>query len=178
MLRKKTLSIKIENEDYQFIKDLAKKDSSTILQTVSKLVASYKEKEKIEEQSLVPLVKEDVRFQELVSAIKKMLVTENNRILGIYFNTDKLIKDMYRDMHFLNNSEEYQKGKIDHPFIADYKLMHSTLRKLLKIKYKINSDEALIESMGDLKLPGLVKDYFDCLARTKSGLVSYMKNKK
>lgn len=190
MAKKEFRNIKIEIDDYQFIKDLATEESLSILATVSRMVELYrshhlsssesssensKEKESDLKLDSVPLKDDNENFQLLVTAIKRMLVKENNRILGIYFNTDKMVKDMYRDMHFLLNSVEYQKGKMEHPFIADLKIQTWILRQTFEHKYKVISDAELEVVMRSVLPASHVKEYFSSLARTNSGLVSYMK---
>lgn len=170
--KEKNVSIKIREKDYLVLKAKSVELNKTMIELVSYLA---KDALVLEDINKIPESEEQEFLLEFRKYIKNTVVKDNNRILGIYFNTEKLLIDMYRDMHFLLNSKEYQEGKMEHPFIADYKLMHNVLRKLLKESYGIDDDDKLREALGNIKPKGLAKDYFMCLDRTNSGLVAFMK---
>ena len=162
----RTLSMFRDDADY--ITQVAKKYNLRINDIFSIIAKIIKDNELILFQES-PIAIYDT--EKLIDEFRKKVVKENNRILGFYIETDKRIKSMYNDLHYLLSSDEKEKNK-KHPFWSEYELQNSILKRYLNKKYFIKNDDDLYKEMLTVLNKNEVDDYFISLNRTRSKRLS------
>lgn len=168
IMNSKYKNIAIYTDDALVISSIAKNNKITTVEIFSIITKIIKENQHIIfAESLVPIYDTD----KLTEEFRKKVTKENNRILGFYLQTEKLIKRMYRDMHYLLESDEKEK-KMKHPFWSEYELQNSIIRRFLLKKMSIQNDEDLIKSMLEVLSKNEVDDYIFALNRTREKRLS------
>lgn len=170
-MNSKYRNIALYKEDADWITNIAKNNKIKTVEIFAIITRIIKENQQLLfSEAPIPIYDTD----KLTDEFRKKVTKENNRILGFYLETENLIKRMYRDMHYLLESDEKEK-KLKHPFWSEYDLQNTIMRRFLTKKFSIKEDDDLIKSMLEVLSKNEVDDYIFALNRTKAKRLSNIK---